>query len=173
VFCVRGLETLLFWLMMVAGAAVLAPCLILPAWLEHQAQLERRLAAETYVTALQFRLDTVQKQIEHLRNDPAYVMRLAQQEFGRSIDASKSETILIEPSPDEGNVGPPVPAALEDPNNVDEFIPELSAFLEQVVRRYPRADFFVNDRTRPYLMGTGGVLMLTAVLLLGRAGVRR
>jgi len=169
----RSLETLLFWLMMVAGAAALAPCLILPAWLEHQAQLERRLAAQAYAAALQFRVDTVQKQIEHLRNDPAYVMRLAQQEFGHGIDASKSETILIEPSPDEGIVGPPAQAASADPNNPDEIIPELSAFLEQAIQRYPHAYFFVHSGTRPMLMATGGVLMLTAVLLLGRAGARK
>ncbi len=169
----RGLETLLFWLMMIAGAAALAPCLILPAWLEHQAQLERRLAAQAYVTALQFRVDTVQKQIEHLRNDPAYVMRLAQQEFGHGIDASKSETILIEPSPDEGFVGPPAPAASADPNSSDEIIPELSAFLEQAIQRYPHAYYFVHGRTRPVLMSIGGTLLLTAAVLLGRAGLKR
>jgi hypothetical protein len=170
----RSLETLLFWFMTLAGVAALAPSLILPAWLEYEAQLERRQVAEAQVAAQQFRLQAVQKQIEHLRNDPAYVMRVAQQEFGRSIDGAKSETIYVDPSPDESDPQPPAlaPAGL-DPNDPDQIIPELSAFLEQMVQRYPHTYLFVHSRTRPVLMAAGGLLILTAVVLLGRAGVRR
>jgi type II secretory pathway pseudopilin PulG len=169
---VRGLEALLFWLMLLTGAAVLAPCLVLPAWLEYQAQLERRQAAVAYLAALEFRLDAAQKQIEHLHNDPAYVMRLAEQEFGRALDAADSETIYVAPSPEDDTPLPPMPPRY-DPNSAGDVVPELSAFLEQVVQRYPHACVFAVGRTRPFLMAIGGILIVTAVLLLGRPGGHR
>ncbi|MCK4342474.1 MAG: hypothetical protein KAY37_12210 [Phycisphaerae bacterium] len=167
----RGLETVLFWAMLLLGTAVLAPCLILPPWIEYQAQLERRKAAEAYVAALEQRLRAAEKQIDHLQNDPAYLLRLAQREFGDDIPTPGAETILIDPSPNE-------PAALSDDETGiatdaagEEFLPELSTFLERVIRRYPRARLFVDSRSRPVLMGLGGALLLTAMVLLGRAGV--
>ena len=167
------IEGLLFWVMALLGGAALAPCLILPPWLEYQAQLERRKAADAYVRALKQNLDTAQKQIEHLRNDPAYIMRLGEQEFGDSIHLPKVETVLIAPSPDSADDSGLTPetnpaAAANEP----ELVPELSAFFERVLRQYPHAWLFVNSSTRPVLMSLGAALLVTAVVLLGRAGLR-
>jgi hypothetical protein len=90
-------NTLLFWFMLILGTAGLAPCLALPAWLERQAQIECLRAREIYLAGLQQRLVTVRKQIEHLNDDPAYIIRLAEEDFGRAIKVPDVETIWIHP----------------------------------------------------------------------------
>lgn len=169
----NGFKTLLFWLTILLGTAALAPCLILPAWLERQAQLEYLRAHEEYVAALRYRLQTTQKQIEHLNSDPAYILRLAEQEFGGSIAVPNVETILIDPGPASAAGQPPLPAGT-DPNapRDEKLLPELAAFLDQAMQRYPYAQVFVDSRTRPLLMGIGGVLLLTGIVLLGLANDR-
>lgn len=166
----RGLETLLFWLMALLGAAALVPCVVLPPWLEYQAELARRKAADAYVAEYEYRLNAVQKQIEHLHDDPAYLMRLAQQEFGKSIGMPPGESVLIGASPGD-NGATEAAHTLADANAIPELLPEVSAFLEDALGRYPHARMFVDGRTRPVLMTVGAVLLLTAVVLLGRAGL--
>ena len=95
----RVLETVLFWFMIAAGAAAIAPCLLLPPWLEYQAQLARRKAVEEYVAACKYRAESARKQIEHIKNDDAYLLRLARQEFGQAIRTPNVETVLVGPSP--------------------------------------------------------------------------
>jgi hypothetical protein len=169
----NGFKTLLFWLVILLGTAALAPCLILPAWLERQAQLEYLHAHEEYLAALRYRLQATQKQIEHLNNDPAYLLRLAEQEFGGGIAVPNVETILIDPGPAASGTTPPS-AASADPNapRDEKLLPELTAFLDQAVQRHPYAQIFVDSRTRPLLMGIGGVLLLTGIVLLGLVGGR-
>ena len=169
----RGLETLLFWLTLVASAALLAPCLVLPPWLEYQAQRDRLQAAQRQAEILASRVQAVEKQIDHLQNDPAYVLRLAQQEFGEAILPPGAETVRIEMGPDTFESNGPTAASVEPLPAAEDVLPELSAFLQQVLQRYPHAQVFVNPRSRPVLLGFGGVLLLTAIVLLGRAGVAR
>ncbi len=170
----RSIETLMFWITVLAGAAMLAPCLILPPWIEYQAQLERRRAADAYVAAIERQLYTTKMQIEHLQNDPAYIVRLARREFGDSIKTPGVETILVGPSPDEPEATQNKPAAEASATEAGpEFLPELSEFLEKVLSRYPYAYLFVNERTRPVVIGLSTALLLTAVVLLGRAGLAR
>lgn len=170
----RGLETLIFWLMALVGGGALAPCLILPPWLEYKAQLERRRAADAHVAELQQRLRSAEKQLDHLRNDPAYLLRVAEAEFGTRLDTTGAQTVLVEPSPTDRpelrveTPAAPHAAAAPDP----EPLPELSIYVEQMLLRYPHAHLFVDPHTRPVIMGLGGALVLTAVGLLGRAGVR-
>lgn len=169
----RGLETLLFWLTLLASAALLAPCLILPPWLEYQAQRDRLQAARRQVEALEFRLRSVEKQISHLQNDPAYVLRLAQEEFGETILPPGAETVRIETGPQSGPSTLPPPEPAGEAPAAEDVLPELSAFLARVLQRYPHAQIFVHPRARPVLLVLGGVLLLTAIVLLGRAGVTR
>ncbi len=168
----RGLETLLFWLVALTGFAALAPCLVLPPWVEYQAQLARRKEAEEYVTVLKARAEAKQKQIEHLQHDEAYLLRVAQQEFGGAIRTPNAETVFIGPSPEGSEPLPGVgPTLANDPCSRD-VLPELSAFIEEASLRYPYTRLFVQDSTRPVLMGMGTLLLVTAVVLLGRAGLR-
>lgn len=169
----NGFKTLLFWLTILLGTAALAPCLIMPAWLERQAQLEYLKAHEEYLAGLRYRLRTTQKQIEHLNNDPAYLLRLAEQEFGGGIAVPNVETILIDPGPAVTSTPPPTITGA-DPNapREEKLLPELAAILDQAMQRHPVAQIFVDARTRPLLMGIGGVLLLTGIVLLGLVGNR-
>lgn len=167
------LNTVLFWLMVLLGAAALAPCLLLPAWLERQAQIECLHAREAYVETLRQRLQTAHKQIEHLNDDPAYILRLAQQDFGGALKVPDVETIPIEPgtAPDATAPQPPMPD--KPPADEDQVLPDLTVFVEQTMYRYPYAWMFLDDQTRPVLMILGGVLLLNGVILLGLANGRR
>ena len=160
-----GYRSVVFWLMMLGGAGLLAPGLILPPWLEYQAQLERHRAAETYLVAVEEQLRTAKAQLDHLRNDPAYVMRLAERELGEGAAMPGVETIKVE----EG-LGPadrPQSAVRDADVGGDELPPELADYVERVLARHPYAQAFVRSPARTVLMGGGGVLILTAILLLG------
>ncbi len=167
----RGVETIMFWLMATLGGAALALCLVLPPWLEYQAQFERLKAADAQVVALDERLSTARKQIEHLREDPAYVLRVARQEFGQVIETPGTKTLAVDPGAVASTSAPP-PVSTAVPPEPDEVLPELSFFLAQVVARYPQVGLFVSDQTRPAVMGLGAVLLISAVVLLGRPSPR-
>lgn len=159
-------NTFFFWLMTLLGVAVLAPCLVLPPWLEYQAQLECLKAHRQYLAALETQLRGIQKQIEHLNTDPAYVLRLAQQDFGGSFKVPDIETIPVDAGPDSEPDVPTV-SIVEDAPQPEPILPELTMFLEDALRRYPYAQAFVDERTRPLLMTAGGVLLVGAIVFLG------
>ncbi len=166
-------NTALFWLMLLLGTAALAPCLVLPAWLERQAQLECLRARAAYLEALQQRLQVVRKQIEHVNDDPAYVLRLAEQDFGNAIKVPEVETIWIDNGPAPGETSAPQQRSpTVSAGAAPELWPELGVFVERAMQRYPQAHLFVDERTRPWLMGTGGMLILAGIVLLG-AGANR
>jgi hypothetical protein len=171
----RGFQTLFFWVTVLLGTALLAPCLLLPAWLERQAQIEYLKAHEQYLAALKYRLQATQKQIEHLNDDPAYLLRLAEQEFGGSISVPNVESILIEPGPDSDNArsGPPAPESGTPGERADQLLPELSTFIDQAMQRHPYGQVFLDSRSRPLIMALGGVLLLTGIVLLGLVEGRR
>ncbi len=93
------LESSLFWIMITLAAAALAPALILPAWIEYRAQLARRDVARVQRDAVAERLHRAEKELDHLNHDPAYILRLAEDEFGDSIDLPEQEPVLVAPSP--------------------------------------------------------------------------
>lgn len=164
-------NTLLFWCMLILGTAALAPGLALPVWLERQAQLECLRAREIYLAGLQQRLEVVRKQIEHLNDDPAYIIRLAEEDFGRAIKVPDVETIWIDAGPADAPA-PPLPPVEALPTAADQLWPELDTFIEAAMRRYPEAQLFLDSPTRPWIMGTGGGLIVLAIMLLGLSGQR-
>jgi cell division protein FtsB len=165
-------NTLLFWLMLCLGLGALAPCLALPAWLERQAQVECLRARERYLAGLQRRLEAVRKQIEHLNDDPAYILRLAEEDFGRAIKVLDVETIWIDTSSADASVSPEPPPAMSA-EEADQLWPELDTFIDATMQRYPQAHLFIDGRTRPWIMGTGGGLIVLAIVLLGFSDQRR
>lgn len=165
----RHVETVLFWLMLLLGAALLVPGVLLPPWLEYKAQHERYLAAQEALAGLEHRLEAVETQVEHLRDDPAYAIRLAEREFRDSVDLPGTERVPIAsgqaPMHDQAAQSPPAEASSP--------LPALSEFVDQTLARYPYSRWFVQSRTRPIIMLVGAGLLLTALVFLGRAGTRR
>ncbi len=166
----KAFQIFLFWLTILAGTALLAPCLILPAWLDRQAQAAYLQAQQEYVAALRDRLETVRRQVEHLNNDPAYVLRLAQQEFGPVFTVPNVETILV--APPEAERGPldDLPRDVAAPST--DPLPNLDQFVDQALRRYPHTQLFVDEHTRPILLGVGGTLLCAGIVLFGLVGDR-
>ena len=159
----RG-AALLFWLMTLTAGSALAACLILPAWLEHQAALQLHVRARQQVADLEARLLVLEKQIEHLRHDPAYVERLARKEFG--IRTPGVQTIVLDRT--EGPASRPTTAPTTTPAAAYELesLPELSTLMAQALERYPATAVFVLDQTRPVVMVMSAIVLLAAILLL-------
>jgi hypothetical protein len=170
--------TILFWAMVLTGAAGLGPALILPAWLEYQAALAARERARQRVSEVEKQLVGTHKQIEHLRNDPAYNERIARTELG--VVTPGVETILLDPprqneastatgAAARARSGGSVTAASAPPQPApeDALAPELSATIAAALQRYPLARIFILDETRPYVMVLSAALLLAAILLLG------
>ena len=157
----------MFWGMALLGGALLAPCLILPAWLEYEASLDLKALREYQIAAQEAEITKLCQQREHLETDDAYVLRLARREL--NIETPGMERIDVAPGEMEtGNAGP---RAL--PADDDELTPELSAMVEEIMLRYPRTQVFVHGATRPALMIVGGGLLLTAIVLLGKPSSHR
>ena len=155
------LAGLVFWFMVLAGAAIVAPCVILPAWLEYQASLELRALWEQQVADRQAAVVKLRKQRQHLETDEAYVLRLAQEQF--NIEIPGVERVPVEPGTLPASDTPPAAPA----GASDELVPELSAKVDEILRRHPLAGMFVWPQTRPSLLLIGGGLVLMAIFLLG------
>jgi hypothetical protein len=158
----RG-ATLLFWLMALTGTATLAACLILPPWLEHQAALRAHADARRHVAELEARVQVLEKHIAHLRNDPAYVERLAHEEFGittpgvQTILLDRSEGAASDPASEDTSAGTVGPG--------EEQTPDVSALVTEALECRPLVSVFVLDQTRPIVMAMSAALLLAAFLL--------
>jgi len=99
-----------FWMLLVMGAAVFAPCVLLPEWREYQAVRlsEDREAAK--VKGMEAVVDRQRQLLEGLQSDPAVIARIAQRDlhFHRPGDGavyvgsldSQMETVDPRLSPD-------------------------------------------------------------------------
>jgi len=154
-------STVLFWAMFIAAGSCLAACLTLPAWLELRALRIAYARAQADVEDLEHRLTRFEKQIEHLKNDPAYIERLARKEFG--LDKPGVETIpLAPPTNDTLAAGPPT---------VEE--PPLETLIARAAERTPWMSVFVSPDTRRHVMLIAGVTLLLSIVLLHRSTRRR
>lgn len=159
-----------FWLMLAAGAAVLIPCVLLPAWFEYRVAVEEHAAYQRLVEDRRHRDERVVKQIEHQQNDPAYFERQMQREFGKT--PSGLQVVMIEPDAaarEAEQPQPPAPAAPDD-GLVNA---QVAAWIERTLDEYPVTQLFLHDQTRPLLMAMGGALIIAAIVLLGRPPGRR
>lgn len=146
--------------MLAAGGLPLAACLVLPAWFEYDAARRQHEEAELRIARLEQRRSAVDRQIEHLQENEEYLSRLLRRESGRE---DGGETIaVVDPNLHLEALAPPAPTAEETP------LAELSAFVDQAVRRYPVAAIFVVNHTRPLVMAVSGAMVVSALLLLCR-----
>lgn len=158
-----------FWLMLAAGAAVLIPCVLLPAWFEYRVALEEHAAYERLVEDRRHRDERVVKQIEHQQNDPAYFERQMQREFGKT--PSGLQVVIIEPDSAAPEPEQPQTAATAADDGLVNA--EVAAWVERTLHEYPVTQLFLHDQTRPLLMAMGGALVIAAIVLLGRPLGRR
>ena len=170
----RVFSALLFWTMAITGGLTLAPCLILPAWIENRAALASFTAAERRLASLERRLTANERKIDHQQNDLAYIEREARRQFG--VDTPGVETTFLDATVRDSQEA----AAREAAETLaalrvarqEELWPEASEFIEAALNEYPLARIFVAEQSRPVVMGMGGMLLLTAVVALG-PGLRR
>src|SRR5580765_4801498 len=166
------LAGLLFWTMALIGGAALAPCVILPAWIEYKAAVAERENVDRLEHELKDRHVRLEKQIDHQLNDPAYNERQWRIELGQLTPGV--ETIKLENEPRTASAGSPaaagssgaqsVPTALGDNATTrpvaDLVQPELAAFVDQTLDRYPLARLLINDTMRPLIMIFGAGMLL-------------
>ena len=155
----RFATTLLFWFMFLAGGGALFACLFLPPWLELRALREAYAADRQHTHKLEQQLERVTKQIEHIQSDPAYLERLAQEEFGTETPGVQRIPVEIadNAAPTEANAAPT--------SQPDE---SFEAALERATQRNPFVAIFVLDATRPIVMVMAGVILVAAFVLVCR-----
>lgn len=154
---------LMFWLLTLTGGALLAPCVILPAWVEYRAAQGQQAAAQERVAALEKENVRLARLIDHQLNDPAFNERQARIEFGLAepgVETVRVETIRSPDEPEPTADAPPPPDSLVRP--------ELAAFVEKVMTEHPEAHYFLQDNSRRQMMVLGGGLLLIGLMLLGR-----
>jgi hypothetical protein len=120
---------------------------------------QEHAAARTRVVQLEQSLTRATRQIEHMRNDPAYLERLAHKEFG--IDPPGVEVIPVEIR-ESTNASAPADLAPDAP------VEKLAADLERATHTNPLVSVFVLDQTRPIVSAMSGVLIVVALVLLVR-----
>jgi len=160
----RGLETLLFWVVILIGTAILVPCLLLPPWLDYQTAYRHREAAGTHVETLERRLRGAEKRLDRLQNDDTYVLRLAEDEFGETFRTPSVETIHV----DIAESQPAIMSEGEEASGDPVPLPEVATFVDHMLDEYPITRLYVSPHTRPVLMAIGAAVLLSAIVLVGR-----
>jgi hypothetical protein len=160
----RQAGNVLFWFMLLSGGLILAPTLILPAWVEYQASLDLRARRAAQVARWEAEVTRLRKQREYLENDESYVLRLAHEDLNVNVPGIERIPITPDEYADLPDISGAEPGATQPP---DELVPELSALVEHVLDRYPLARIFLWPQTRPSLLFIGAGLVFTAVALIG------
>lgn len=171
----RAMSAVMFWLMTAAGGAVLVPCLVLPPWIEYRGVCGQLVARQAHIASLEQRIVTLQRQIDHLRHDPAYLERLAREELAietPGVTAGEPDAPTAEPAD-----ASPVEAGAPDASDADSLrvaFPRLASAADQAVDAFPQwVAVFLGAETRPWVLGLSCALVAAAVLLLGSPGRRR
>lgn len=160
------LGTTLFWLMFLGGGAALAACLLLPPWFEYQAVRRQEAEMIAQVAAMERRLAALDRQIDHLRHDDAFVNRVARREFG--LPTPRREVLDVEPPAGTATQMAPVFEDDAPPRPREDPLAELNGLVEESVQRYPLLWLLTGGKSRIVIMVTGALLVLTALLLLCR-----
>ncbi|MCG3129011.1 MAG: hypothetical protein CHACPFDD_03907 [Phycisphaerae bacterium] len=162
---------IIFWFTVVAAGGSIAACLLVPAWLDYRRALDEHASMKQRYADLQQQITAIEKQIEHLHNDPAYIERLARKEFG--IEIPGVETIYIDARDDGGHGAAAGAPASEDPTRAEPLMPALGQVVERTMEKYPAAlTLFTASRSRPIVIGASLITLTAAVVLLGRRAPR-
>lgn len=159
----RFLAWTMFWSMIVAGAAMLIPGILMPAYSEYQIARQEHSNSRIYLEELQKRHDRLKVQIDHQRNDPAYVQRQLQIEYGITPDGV--QPLIIEA---DSNEETPVAVSEFDSGEEPPIPPAATELAREAMQRNPLTPWLLDPRTRPIIMLCGVALILTAIFVLGR-----
>lgn len=156
--------TLLFWFMFALGGLSLALGLVLPPWNEFRLAREQLVAVEKRREVLVRDLTALDRRIDHLQHDPAYLERVVVREFGlESKEAPEGVSVrLTEPTSQPLEIA----TAPQSPEQ------RAVAIIEEATQTHPFVRMYVLAETRPYVMGMSATLLAAAVILLGRNTVR-
>jgi len=92
-----GGRSITFWLLIVLGLCVLTPCVLLPAWREHQAaDLRHRMLAQR-VEQTELRVAKQRRMLDALHSDPAVITRAAMRELDYTLPGQ--DFVIVETSP--------------------------------------------------------------------------
>lgn len=161
----RVLAWTMFWSMIFGGAAMLIPGILMPAYSEYQIARQEHANARVYLDELQRRSEQVRLQIDHQKNDPAYVQRQLQLEYGITPDGIQP---LIFASESVAQAEPPHAGVEYDPTEEPPIPPAAAELANEAMQRNPLTPLLLDPRTRPLIMFSGAVLILTAIFVLGR-----
>jgi hypothetical protein len=153
------LGTLLYWLLLVFSGAALAVSAILPAWLDYRGTEQIELHRRQVLAQVQQRAELIDRQLEHLQTDPAYIERVAREESRAEI--AGVEKIYVQNASEAGNAD----LTSED---IRESGPhaELAARVDKLVAQTPWFGIFIDSATRPIVLGlSAGVFLVTLILL--------
>jgi cell division protein FtsB len=152
----------LYWLMIGLAFAVLAPAMIVPAWLEYRGALQTRALRQAQLAQLAERRAMLEKQLRHLQDDEAYVEQVARKELG--IETPGVTTIYVQADAPRQRDAEPV---YINPYAGDIF-PWLSEVLDDLVTRRPHLIRPLLDPHARFVMICASVAMIVCtVLLLG------
>ncbi|MBL8881037.1 MAG: hypothetical protein JNG88_18125 [Phycisphaerales bacterium] len=160
----RLLGWTMFWMMIAAGAAMLVPGILMPAYSEYQVARLEHANARLYHEELQRRYDRLKIQIEHQRNDPAYVQRQLQLEYGITPDGV--QPLIFETAQNDDTAAA---AAVDfDAGEEPPIPPAATELAREAMNRSPLTPLLLDPQTRPIIMLCGVALILTAIFVLGR-----
>ncbi|QOJ14622.1 MAG: septum formation initiator family protein [Planctomycetia bacterium] len=156
-----------FWLLVATSAALLAPCALLPAWMEHRAARAAHADAQQRVLALSAENVRLARVIDHHRNDPAFIERHARREFGLTPPG-------VEAIPAPAQAPTEIAAAIgEAPPAPPSIIrADVETGVESFLQRFPQAQAYLDPHKRPMILAAGASLALIALVLLGRPAQR-
>jgi hypothetical protein len=146
----------MFWLLVGLAAAGFVPCVVVPAWRDHQAIALAAQLEERHTAAMRQSVERQRRALEAIRTDPGVAARLARRELGYQC-------------PGEKQVGVPgVPTALEPPpaQPLDPVVPPPA--VSRIARRLPAANYdsiFCREPTRTVVMLLSGGVALAAFAL--------
>lgn len=154
--------------MILAGGSVLAASVLMPAWLEYQAARHMLVSADTYVSQLRERATSLSAQIRHLQHDPAYVERLAREEFGRPkpdvrvipMDALPAADVDADDEHDTASAAP----RRDEYSQLGATTPPPD--LPAAIATSPLTRIFLDDTTRQMAMIVSSATILAAIVLL-------
>lgn len=156
---------LLFWCMVLFGAVLVVPTLVLPPWIRFEEKKREKETQIELLASLQTELEIVRKQNEY-RDDPEFLAQLERSELGAEPVGAERITIdprILEETQQElaARRNAEAPAGPEEDT--------LVTALRRMFTKYPITQVYLQPYFRDILLAVGGGSILLAVVLLSQS----